>query len=367
MENVECIVIGAGVVGLAVAANLAQKGKEVLVIEEQNAIGTQTSSRNSEVIHAGIYYPPNSLKAALCKPGRDELYTYCDERGVPYKRCGKLIVATEAEQVPDLRGILKSGHENGVSDLEFYHEEILREKAPALNAVAAIWSPSTGIIDSHQLMLALLGDLESNSGMLALNSKVTEVVATAEGFEVCVQGESQDKIFTRCLINCAGLGAVSIASNMQGLPSSNIPDVSYAKGNYFSYSGSVPFDCLVYPMPAPGGLGIHLTLDQAGQARFGPDVEWIDKASYEVNPGLAGKFATSISSYWPEVELSKLHASYSGIRLKTLTSSGEYHDFIISGPKDHGLNGLVNLFGIESPGLTSCLAIAEYVSKIVHI
>lgn len=366
METVECIVIGAGVVGLAVAANLVKTGKEVVVIEEQNSIGTQTSARNSEVIHAGIYYPPNSLKAALCKPGRDALYSYCDERGVSYKRCGKLIVATQADQLSGLRDIFNTGLRNGVSDLEFYDKVTVAEKAPALNATAAIWSPSTGIVDSYQLMLALLGDFESKGGMMALNSKVTNIRATDDGFEVCIKSDIEDQVFTPCLINCAGLGAVSVAENTQGLPLSTIPDVSYAKGNYFSYAGKVPFDCLIYPMPAAGGLGIHLTLDQAGQARFGPDVEWVDEVCYEVNPTLASTFATSVSTYWPGIEPSKLQASYSGIRIKTFSPSGNYHDFIISGPKHHGLNGLVNLFGIESPGLTSCLAIADYVAEILE-
>lgn len=361
METVECVVIGAGVVGLAVAAKLAQCGKEVLVLEAEGAIGTQTSARNSEVIHAGIYYPENSLKAAFCMPGRDALYRYCDERGVPYRRCGKLIVASTIEDINDLKTILATGHKNGVTDLEFLSQKAVTERAPALSVSAGIWSPSTGIVDSHQLMLALLGDVERNNGVVALKSRVIDVSPLKEGYAVTVDNDGQFQIFTHLIVNCAGLGAVSVAENTQGLPPSSIPQVSFAKGSYFSYSAPVPFDCLVYPMPAPGGLGIHLTLDQAGQARFGPDVEWVNDVDYSVDPNMAGEFAKAVSTYWPEIDASKLQASYSGIRIKTLASGRDFHDFIISGPKEHGLNGLVNLFGIESPGLTSCLAIANYV------
>lgn len=367
MDTIECVVIGAGVVGLAVAAKLAASGKEVLVIEAEDAIGTQTSARNSEVIHAGIYYPENSLKAALCKRGRDALYRYCDDRGVPYKRCGKLIVASDPDHIEGLKAIFVAGLKNGVSDLEFLDREATIKRSPALNASAAIWSPSTGIIDSHQLMLALLGDIERNGGMLALKSSVTNINPVSGGFEVCVENGGVERIFAQSIFNCAGLGAVSVAAYTKGLPQSAIPAVAYAKGRYFSYSGSVPFDCLVYPMPAPGGLGIHLTLDQAGQARFGPDVEWVDSVDYDVDPSLAAAFAKSVSTYWPGIDEAKLQPSYSGIRLKTFAQNADFHDFIVSGPKHHGLDGLVNLFGIESPGLTSCLAIADYVAEILEI
>jgi len=371
MDTIEYLVIGAGVVGLAVAAKLAECGKEVLVVEAEDAIGTQTSARNSEVIHAGIYYPENSLKAALCMPGRDALYKYCNERGVPYKQCGKLIVAPSSANIDDLNAILVTGEKNGVSDLEYLSREATTERAPALNVSAAIWSPTTGIIDSHQLMLALLGDVENNGGMLALRSKVINVIPGNDGFGndgyiVTVENDGQTIIFARSIVNCAGLGATAVANNIQGLPLSTIPSVTYAKGSYFSYAAPVPFDCLIYPMPAPGGLGIHLTLDQAGQARFGPDVEWVNDVDYSVDPNMAGKFTKAISSYWPEIDASKLQASYSGIRIKTFAYGNDFHDFIISGPKQHGLIGLVNLFGIESPGLTSCLAIADYVARTLE-
>lgn len=361
METIECLVIGAGVVGLAVAKKLADSGREILVIEAEDAVGTQTSARNSEVIHAGIYYPTNSLKAAFCMPGRDALYSYCNDRGVPFDRCGKLIVASDPGQLSGLTEILNTGLGNGVSDLELLSREAVAERSPALNASAAIWSPSTGIVDSYQLMLALLGDIERHGSMVALKSRVLSVTPMNDGFEVCVENGGEFKILARTLVNCAGLGAVAVARNTLGLSKSSIPQVAYAKGSYFSYAGAVPFDCLIYPMPAPGGLGIHLTLDQAGQAKFGPDVEWVDDIDYHVDQGLAAKFAESVAIYWPEIDAAKLSASYSGIRIKTHGHSGDFHDFIISGPSQHGLPGLVNLFGVESPGLTSCLAIGDYV------
>ncbi len=362
MERIDCVVIGAGVVGLAVARKLAEGGRDVLVLEAENTIGTQTSARNSEVIHAGIYYPSTSLKAALCSPGKEALYRYCRDRGVPHKQCGKLIVASDEGQLPGLAEILKAGHANGVSDLTILDQQAVRDTSPALNAVAAIWSPSTGIVDSHQLMLSLLADIERNGGTLVLKSEVKSISPLGDALRVCVDGDIETNILARTVVNCAGLGAVEIARRTDGLPESTIPDVAYAKGSYFAYSGSVPFDCLVYPMPAPGGLGIHLTLDQAGQARFGPDVEWVDKIDYGVDLAAKDKFVKSIQTYWPDVQARRLHGSYSGIRLKTYGKSGEYHDFVVSGEQEHGISGLVNLFGIESPGLTSCLAIADYVA-----
>ena len=364
MERIDCVVVGAGVVGLAIARKLSEVGRDVLVLEAENAIGTQTSARNSEVIHAGIYYPNSSLKASLCSPGKEELYRYCQERSVPHRRCGKLIVASDEDQLSGLDGILKTGHANGVTDLTLLDQKDVRDKAPTLNAIAAIWSPSTGIVDSHQLMLALLADIERNGGTLALKSEVKNITPVGDALQICVGGDVETNIIARTVINCAGLGAVDVAQRTHGLPQTTIPYVAYAKGSYFAYSGPVPFDCLVYPMPSPGGLGIHLTLDQAGQARFGPDVEWVDTIDYMVDPAAKDKFVKSIRAYWPDVQASRLHASYSGVRLKTYGKSGEYHDFNVSGEQQHGISGLVNLFGIESPGLTSCLAIADYVAAI---
>lgn len=361
MESVDCIIIGAGVVGLAVARKLAASGKEVLILEAENAIGTQTSARNSEVIHAGIYYPPSSLKAALCRPGRDALYSYCAARGVPFRRCGKLIVATDQGQISSLGEIHETGLVNGVADLKKLDQSQVREIAPALNATAALWSPSTGIVDSHQLMLSLLGDLERDGGVLALNSRVKSISLHEGALEVSVDDGAETTIKAPVVVNSAGLGATSVAGKTKGMPASAVPDVSYAKGSYFSYSGKVPFDCLVYPVPTPGGLGIHLTLDQAGQARFGPDVEWVDTIDYAVDQKSKGRFAESVQTYWPELQPARLHASYSGIRIKTFAKNENYHDFVISGPSDHGIPGLINLFGIESPGLTACLAIADFV------
>lgn len=362
METTDCVVIGAGVVGLAVASRLAATGREVLVLEAENAIGTQTSARNSEVIHAGIYYPSASLKAAFCMPGRNALYRYCEDRGVPFKRCGKLIVATEQDDISNLDNILKAGHLNGVKDLIKLDQPQVREMAPALNATAALWSPSTGIVDSHQLMLSLLGDLQRRGGALAINSGVRSMSPLGGAIQVTVDDDAETTIQAQTVVNCAGFGAVTVANNTKGLQASAIPRVAYAKGSYFAYSGKVPFDCLIYPVPTPGGLGIHLTLDQASQARFGPDVEWVDDVDYTVDPDSKARFVKSIQTYWPELEPSRLHASYSGIRIKTYAKNEDYHDFIISGPKDHGIPGIINLFGIESPGLTSCLAIANYVT-----
>ncbi len=366
METTDCIVIGAGVVGLAVASKLAATGREVLVLEAENAIGTQTSARNSEVVHAGIYYPPASLKAAFCVSGRKALYHYCTDRGVPFSRCGKLIVATENDNISDLDDILKTGQANGVTDLIKLDQPQVREMAPALNAAAALWSPSTGIVDSHQLMLSLLGDLQRHGGALVLNSGVKSMSSHGGKLQVTVDDDVETTIQAHTVVNCAGLGAVPVANHTNGLPASAIPRVDYAKGSYFAYSGKVPFDCLVYPVPSPGGLGIHLTLDQAGQARFGPDVEWVEEIDYTVDQNSRIKFVKSIQAYWPDLEPLRLHASYSGIRIKTFAKNADYHDFLISGPKDHGVPGLINLFGIESPSLTSCLAIADYVrAKLV--
>ena len=362
METIDCIVIGAGVVGLAVGSRIAATGREVVVLEAESAVGTQTSARNSEVVHAGIYYPPASLKAAVCLPGREALYRYCADRGVPYKQCGKLIVASANDDLSNLDAILETGHDNGVTDLIKLDQSQVREKASALDAKAALWSPSTGIVDSHQLMLSLLGDLERLGGTLALNSGVKYISRSCGTTLVTVDDVDETTIQADMVVNCAGLGAVAVAGNTQELPSSSIPQIAYAKGSYFAYSGKVPFDCLVYPVPAPGGLGIHLTLDQAGQARFGPDVEWVDEIDYAVDQRSKEKFVKSIQIYWPELDPLRLHASYSGIRIKTFAKGADYHDFIISGPRDHGIPGLVNLFGIESPGLTSCLAIADYVT-----
>jgi L-2-hydroxyglutarate oxidase LhgO len=362
MDKVECVVIGAGVVGLAVARALAMAGREVVILEGEDAIGTHTSSRNSEVIHAGIYYPKGSLKARACVAGRRRLYDYCATHGVPHRRCGKLIVAANQEQVPELLGIRRKSHENGVDDVvEIPAAEAMRME-PALRCVAALHSPSTGIIDSHALMLAYLGDAEAAGAMLALKSRLQKARVFDRGFELQV-GET--RIETKILINSAGFLAPGIARLIEGFPAGKVPPEFYAKGNYYSLAGRSPFSRLVYPVPEPGGLGVHVTLDLAGQARFGPDVEWVDRITYDVDPQRAERFYAAIRRYWPALPDGALAPGYAGIRAKISGPGEPAADFVIQGPAQHGVAGLVNLFGIESPGLTASLALADDVAAIL--
>jgi len=366
MDRVECVVIGAGVVGLAVARALAVAGREVVILESEDAIGTHTSSRNSEVIHAGIYYPPGSLKARSCVEGRKRLYAYCDAHGVPYRRCGKLIVATQQSQIPQLQEILHRSHANGVADVaEIPAAEAMRME-PALHCVAALHSPSTGVIDSHALMLAYLGDAEAAGAMLALKSPLARAVVTAQGFELEIE---KTRIETKILVNSAGLRAPSVARLIEGFPPARIPPEFYAKGNYYSLTGRTPFSRLIYPVPEPGGLGVHITLDLAGQARFGPDVEWIERigreGDYSVDPRRADGFYAAIRRYWPALPDGVLSPGYAGIRPKISGPREPAADFMLQGPQAHGVPGLVNLFGIESPGLTASLKLAEDVSLLL--
>ncbi len=362
MDKVECVVVGAGVVGLAVARALAMSGREVVILEAEDAIGTHTSSRNSEVIHAGIYYPKGSLKARACVVGRIRLYEYCATHGVPHRRCGKLIVATNEDQAFQLKEIQKKAHENGVTDVvEIPAAEAMRME-PALRCVAALHSPSTGIIDSHALMLACLGDAEAAGAMLALKSPLDEVVFTGHCFELQVE---KTRILAKTLVNSAGLRAPSVARLISGFPAAKIPLELYAKGNYYSLIGRPPFSRLIYPVPEPGGLGVHVTLDLAGQARFGPDVEWVDRIGYEVDPRRAERFYAAIRRYWPALPDGALAPGYSGIRPKISGPGEPAADFVIQGPAEHGVAGLVNLFGIESPGLTASLALADDVVAIL--
>jgi L-2-hydroxyglutarate oxidase LhgO len=367
MDEVECIVVGAGLVGLAVARALAQAGREVVILEAEDAIGTHTSSRNSEVIHAGIYYPKGSLKARACVEGRQRLYEYCKTHGVPHRRCGKLIVATNENQVLELRNIQKKAHENGVTDVvEIPAAEAMRME-PALHCVAALLSPSTGIIDSHALMLAYLGDAEDAGAMLALQSPLTRVSVSNSGFEV---HSPEARIKARIFINSAGMRAPSVARTMEGFPKDMVPPEYYAKGNYYSLTGKPPFSRLVYPVPEPGGLGVHVTLDLAGQARFGPDVEWIERfdprTDYAVDPKRSERFYAAIRRYWPALPDGALAPGYSGIRPKISGPKEPAADFVIQGPAQHGVAGLVNLFGIESPGLTASLALADDVAALLQ-
>ena len=365
VEEVECVVVGAGVVGLAVARALALSGREVMILEAEAAIGTGTSSRNSEVIHAGIYYPAGSLMARLCVTGRHALYRYCGERGLPHRRCGKLIVATSAEELAVLPSIAARAAANGVNDLRQLSAGEALELEPALAATGALLSPSTGIIDSHALMTSLLGDAEDAGALLAVRTPVLKGRATDAGFEIEVGGEAPMTLRARTLVNAAGHGAPALARSLAGTPQDRVPPAYFAKGSYFSMSGRTPFSRLIYPVPVKGGLGIHLTLDLAGQGRFGPDVEWVDGLDYAVDAARAETFYRGIRRYYPGLPDGSLIPAYSGIRPKIVPPEIAAQDFVIEGPRSHGVPGLVNLFGIESPGLTSCLAIGDHVRDMV--
>lgn len=365
MDEIECVVIGAGVVGLAIARELAERGREVIVLEASEAIGTGTSSRNSEVIHAGLYYPRGSLKATLCVRGREMLYEYCAARGVPHQRCGKLVVATARNQLPQLAAIEMRGKENGVLDLIRLTGADAQELEPALQCEAAVFSPQTGIVDSHQLLLALQGDAERAGAVCAFHSPVESVEARAGRFVVTVGGESPTTLSAACVINSAGLHANALARKIRGLDARHVPPLYLARGNYFSVSGRAPFSRLIYPMPNEAGLGVHLTIDLGGQARFGPDVEWVDTINYDVDPRRADSFYAAIREYWPELPDGALQPAYAGIRPKLSGPGESAADFVIQGPAAHGVRGLVNLFGIESPGLTASLAIAQRVCELV--
>jgi len=362
MESVDAVVIGAGVVGLAVARALALAGREVVILEGEDAIGTHTSSRNSEVIHAGIYYPKGSLKARSCVAGKELLYEYCVSHGVPHRRCGKLIVATDEKQIEELQGIQKKAHANGVTDVVWMSRAQALALEPELHCVAALYSPSTGIIDSHALMLAYLGDAEARGAMLALKSPLMGAEAVADGFVLHVGDET---VQAKTLVNSAGLRAPSVARLVEGYPVDKAPGEFYAKGNYYSLNRKNPFSRLVYPVPEPGGLGVHVTLDLGGQARFGPDVEWVDRIGYDVDPRRADRFYAAIRRYWPGLPDASLSPGYAGIRPKTAGAKDPAPDFEIQGPRKHGVPGLVHLFGIESPGLTSSLALAAMVLEEV--
>jgi len=364
MDRVECVVIGAGVIGLAVARRLAQAGREVIVLEEAEGIGTVTSSRNSEVIHAGIYYKAGSLMARMCVLGKKMLYRYCADHGVPHKNCGKLIVATTPAEAEKLQSIRDHAEANGVLDMQTLTGDAARLLEPALNCTAALLSPSTGIIDSHAFMLSLRGDAEDAGAAFAFHTPLLHAKAAGGRIELDVGGDAPMALECGLLVNAAGLNAPRVARGIDGMPLELIPRAYLAKGNYFSCSKKAPFSHLIYPVPEPGGLGVHLTLDMAGQARFGPDVEWVDSIDYAVDPARAARFYPAIRKYWPTLPDGALMPSYSGMRPKIVPPAVASQDFLIQGPKDHGVDGLINLFGIESPGLTSSLAIADYVGEI---
>ena len=355
------VVVGAGVVGLAIARELAAAGGEVIVLEAEDAIGTHTSSRNSEVIHAGIYYPQASLKARACVEGKHLLYEYCASHGVPHRRCGKLIVATNEAQLAELAAIRGKAHANGVPDVDWIPKDEVARLEPELFCMGALHSPSTGIIDSHALMLAYLGDAEAAGAMLALKSPLERARVRSGGFELWVQGS--DPIACSVLVNSAGLRAPSLAKRIEGYAAELAPRELYAKGNYYSLTRRSPFSRLIYPVPEPGGLGVHVTLDLAGQARFGPDVEWVERINYDVDPRRAERFYAAIRRYWPGLPDGSLAPGYAGIRPKTAGPGEPAPDFEIQGPRRHGVPGLVQLYGIESPGLTASLALARRVRE----
>lgn len=367
-ERVDAIVIGAGVVGLAVARTLAQAGREVVVLERAEAIGTVTSSRNSEVIHAGIYYPTGSLKARLCVAGRRALYAYCRERRIGHRACGKLIVATDAAGVPALHTLAETARANGVEGLEMLDAGAARAMEPALACTAALHSPVTGILDSHAFMLSLQGDAEAAGAVVAFHAPVEAIAAGPEGLTVEVGGTEPMALTARLVVNAAGHDAPVLAGRTRGLPEAAVPRRYFAKGTYFSLTGRSPFSSLIYPMPEAGGLGVHLTLDLGGQARFGPDVEWTDRPDdYEVDPSRADAFYAEIRKYWPDLPDRSLVPGYVGIRPKLQAPGEAARDFEIQGPADHGVPGLVNLYGIESPGLTASLAIAAEVAAVLGL
>ncbi|HSU06117.1 MAG TPA: NAD(P)/FAD-dependent oxidoreductase [Acetobacteraceae bacterium] len=364
METVDCIVVGAGVVGLAVARALARTGREVIVLEAAEGIGTETSSRNSEVIHAGIYYPAGSLMARFCVAGRKALYAYCQDKGIPHRNCGKLIAATNAEEDGRLAGIRQRAAVNGVDDMRILSADEARTMEPNLTCTSALLSPSTGIIDSHAFMLALQGDAENGGAVLVFFSPVTGGRVVVGGIEVDVGGADPITLRCRLLVNSAGLHAPGLAGRIVGMPPDRVPAAYYAKGNYFTLSGRSPFSRLIYPVPVPGGLGVHLTIDMGGQARFGPDVQWIETIDYTVDPRRADSFYAAVRRYWPDLKDGVLQPGYAGIRPKIVPPAVAAQDFVVQGPQTHAVPGLINLFGIESPGLTAALALADHVLEV---
>jgi L-2-hydroxyglutarate oxidase LhgO len=366
MDRVDCVVVGAGVAGLAIGRALAGAGREVLVLEAERGIGTGTSSRNSEVVHAGIYYPPGSLKARLCVEGRRQLYAYCAERGVGHRKLGKFIVGTQPAHEAKLAGILAHARGNGVENIDWIDPEDALAAEPALRCLAALHSRETGIVDSHGLMLALQGDIENAGGLLAFDAPLLRATRDGTGWTVATGGAEPFTLGCDWLVNAAGLQAQQVAAAIEPLPAQHIPRRVLARGCYFALPRRAPFSRLVYPVPVDGGLGVHLTLDLGGQAKFGPDVEWIETIDYTVDPHRADRFYAEIREYWPGLPDGVLQPAYAGIRPK-LSGPGEpARDFVIDGPGAHGVDGLVNLFGVESPGLTACLAIGTMVATIAR-
>ena len=367
MERVQCVVLGAGVVGLAVARRLAMAGIEVVVVEKEGLIGSETSSRNSEVIHAGIYYPTGSLKARTCVAGKQFLYRYCAEKGIAHQRCGKLIVATDADQDARLPQIRRKAAENGVDDLEPWSAERAMALEPALRCTSALWSPSTGIIDSHGLMLAYQGDAEDHGAFIALETPFERARVTAEGIVIETGGAAPMSLLADRVVNSTGLHAPKVARMIEGIDIAALPEAYFCKGNYYTLSSRSPFTHPIYPLPDKHGLGVHVTVDLGGRCKFGPDVEWIDEIDYEVDGRRADGFYDAIRTYWPDLEDGALERGYAGIRPKIGPATAEAADFLVQGAHAHGVPGLVNLLGIESPGLTASAAIAQEVVLLLGV
>lgn len=366
-ETVECVVVGAGVVGLAVARALALAGREVMVLEQESSTGAHTSSRNSEVIHAGLYYRKGSLRAQLFPRARDLMYAYCAEHNVPHRRIGKLFVARNAEEVPRLRAHMDTALAAGVDDVRWLEAGETQALEPNLRVHAAYLSPSSGIVDSHALMLAYRADLEAAGGLVVLRSPVEGGRVTAHGFELDVGGAEPMTLSCRLLINCAGLGAPELARRIAGIPGKSIPPAYFRRGVYFTLSGPPPFHRLIYPVHGKSGLDIHAVVDMAGRVRFGPDIEWVDRIDYNVDAGRAAHFYPAVRSFWPGLPDGALQPAYAGIR-PTISGPDEPPlDFQVRGPEVHGVPGLINLFGIESPGLTASLGLAEYVASMIAV
>jgi len=363
-SHVDCVVIGAGVVGLAMAREMARRGREVIILEVQHAFGLGISSRNSEVIHAGLYYATDSLKAKLCVRGRELLYGYCEKHHIAVNRCGKLVVATEERQVAALDQIAAQAKINGVHDISRMTGEDAARLEPEIRCHAALYSPSTGVLDSHSFMLSLLGEAETAGAMIAYDVEVERLIPAPDGLAVQMTGDDKTSLLATTVINAAGLGALPVL-NRSGL-GIELPRQVLAKGNYFRLDARSPVKRLIYPVPETGGLGVHITLDLAGRARFGPDVEWVDELDYNVDETRADVFYAAIRTYWPGLPDHALVSDYAGIRPKIADKLHLYADFRIQGPEVHGVAGLVNLLGIESPGLTSALGIAEYAANLLQ-
>ncbi|SEL56665.1 L-2-hydroxyglutarate oxidase LhgO [Colwellia chukchiensis] len=366
MDSVDVLVVGAGVVGLAIAAKLSKHYPQLLIVEKNLSFGEETSSRNSEVIHAGLYYPEHSLKARLCVEGKQLLYQYCQQRHIPHKKLGKLLVANGKAEEAALANILNQAQRNGVHDLMWQTRAQLKRSTPELSASIALLSPSTGIIDVHSYMQSLLAEIESNGGTYACQSEVYSVQANRQGFTVQLHSQGEE-ISIQCaiLINCAGLHATRVAKTIEAMPSQYIPTIHYCRGHYFSYHTKSPFQQLIYPIPSANGLGIHASLNTADQLKFGPDTQYINQLDYHVDLELKAKFVAAIRQYFPNLDASKLQPDYAGIRPKLQAENEGFKDFLIQDSNEHGVNGLINLFGIDSPGLTSSLAIARYVEGLV--